>query len=170
MPRTLLHDAIEHHIWATRRLLDVCEPLTAEQLSAPAPHAYGSIIETLRHVIGSDAFYVAVLHGTESPRVDLDAAGVAELRAAAMANARMWSELLESSLEPDAVYKEVDPDDGFQRWATLGIHVAETLSHGTEHRNQVAAGLVDIGIDPPKLSVWQFGLETGRVREILPGS
>jgi uncharacterized damage-inducible protein DinB len=54
MPTSLLIDAFAHHNWATQRVIDACAALTPEQLATPAPGTYGSIIDTLRHLVGAD--------------------------------------------------------------------------------------------------------------------
>jgi len=51
----LLTDAFEHHVWATLRLVDACLPLSPEQLGTAAPGTYGSILDTMRHLVGSDS-------------------------------------------------------------------------------------------------------------------
>ena len=43
------------HSGGYRRLLEACERLSAEQLEA-RPGTYGSIIETLRHLVADEAF------------------------------------------------------------------------------------------------------------------
>ena len=47
-----------HHIWATERLIDACAALTPEQLRTPAPGTYGSIIDTFRHLVSTDGWYL----------------------------------------------------------------------------------------------------------------
>ena len=49
MSGSLLDDAFAHHVWASLRLIDTCLVLTPEQLNAPVPGTYGSILETMRH-------------------------------------------------------------------------------------------------------------------------
>ena len=69
MTTTLLDDAFAHHAWATTRLLDACEALAADQLASSVPGTFGSIIETLRHTVGADCWYLHRLTG-EAHRPD----------------------------------------------------------------------------------------------------
>jgi uncharacterized damage-inducible protein DinB len=39
---------------------------------------------------------------------------------------------------------------------------------GTEHRSQVRTTLTRLGVEPPKIDVYDFGLDTGRVVEKMP--
>ena len=50
MTRSDLSDAFGHHVWATLRLLDVCQELDREQLETAVPGTYGSILDTMRHL------------------------------------------------------------------------------------------------------------------------
>ena len=61
MNRSLLEDAFAHHVWATLRLIDTCLALSPEQLETSVPGTYGSILETMRHLVGGDSSYLSVL-------------------------------------------------------------------------------------------------------------
>ena len=67
MTRPILSDAFAHHVWATQRLIDTCIGLTPEQLATFEPGTYGTIIETMRHLVGGDASYLFVLSGGRYP-------------------------------------------------------------------------------------------------------
>src|SRR5215510_1787861 len=58
MTNSILGDAFEHHIWANDRILEACEALTPNQLDAAVPGTYGPIMETIRHLIQGDSFYL----------------------------------------------------------------------------------------------------------------
>src|ERR1700712_5501752 len=46
-----------HHLWANLRLLERCADLTPDQMEATMVGAYGSIYETLEHVVRSEKSY-----------------------------------------------------------------------------------------------------------------
>lgn len=96
--------------------------------------------------------------------------GLHELRASMDTNGAAWSRLLQQNLDPDAVLKEVDEDDGYQKHAPIGIRLAQALHHGTDHRSQVCTALTTLGVQPPAIDAWDFGLQNGRVVEIQPSS
>ena len=56
MPRPLAEDPFELHAWAIAGLLDACEGLSAEQLAFGAPGAFGTVMDTLRHLVEGDRF------------------------------------------------------------------------------------------------------------------
>jgi uncharacterized damage-inducible protein DinB len=167
MSRSLLDDAFAHHIWATMRLIDTCLQLTPEQLEAAVPGTYGSIMDTLRHFVGGDSYYLSHLTGDQE--IDTDHMDLRELRAAMEADERTWIELLAKDLDADAVVKDVD-EDGYERDATIGIRLAQALHHGTDHRSQICTALTTLGVEPPGIDVWDFGAQVGRVIDVPPTS
>ena len=56
MKSSLLGDAFAHHAWATLQVMDACEALTSEQLETMVPGTFGSIIDTMRHIVGADSW------------------------------------------------------------------------------------------------------------------
>jgi uncharacterized damage-inducible protein DinB len=170
MRRTLLGDAFAHHVWATVRLADVCLTLTPEQLATAVPGTYGSILDTMRHLVGSDSWDLFVASGDRSSLIDKDRMGLAELRTAIESNGAAWSRLLGQELDPDAILREVDDDDGFERHLPMGIQLAQALHHGTDHRSQICTALTTLGVAPPAIDALVFGLQDGRVIEIPPKS
>jgi uncharacterized damage-inducible protein DinB len=84
-------------------------------------------------------------------------------------NGARWLALLASLPDPDADVEEVDPTDGFRRVAPVGVRLAATLDHGSDHRSQICTALTSIGIAPPKIDAMTFGIERGVVRE-TPGT
>jgi len=170
MSRSLLADAFGHHVWATIRLIDTCLALRPAQLGTAVPGTYGSILETMRHVVGGDCWYLFYLTGERSLLVDEDHSGLGELRAAMEVNGAAWSRLLGEDLDPDAVLREVDEDDGYEKHAPIGIRLAQALHHGTDHRSQICTALTALGVAPPAIDAWDFGLADGRVIEVPPTS
>jgi uncharacterized damage-inducible protein DinB len=164
-----MKDAFAHHIWATKRLADACRELTIEQLTTEVSGTYGSILETIRHMVGDDWFYLGVLTGRQ-PMLESDprSMGIAELSSAIDVLGTGWTGLMAAELDPDTIVKEVDPNDGFQRNATLGVHLAQALHHGNEHRAHICTTLGVLGVEPPSVSVFKFALETGRSTEVVP--
>jgi uncharacterized damage-inducible protein DinB len=166
----LLGDAFAHHVWATLRVIDTCLALSPEQLGTAVPGTYGSILETARHLVGSDSWYLFTMTGERTGLIDEDHMGLPELRAAMEGHDAAWSRLQAQDLDPDAVLGEVDDDDGYQKHAPIGIRLAQALHHGTDHRSQICTALTTLGVEPPAIDVWDFGLDDGRVVEVPPTS
>jgi uncharacterized damage-inducible protein DinB len=163
MAESLLDAAFAHHVWATVRLIDTCLALTPQQLEAEVPGTYGSILTTMRHMVGGDSYYLS--HFTNDPGrlIDEDRMSMEDLRAVIESNGDTWSGLLGEGPRPDANVRDVD--DGWGRDASMAIRFAQALNHGNDHRSQICTGLSLIGLEPPPIDVWAFGLDTGRVVE-----
>ena len=163
----LLQDAFGHHVWASVVLLDTCAGLTPEQLETSVPGTYGSILGTLRHLVGADYGYLEVLSpGTFGP-FDEDSMDVVSLRAAMAATGPVWISLLESELDADATITR-NRDDGSTSSAPLSIRLAQVPHHGTDHRSQVCTALTTLGIEPPEIDVWAYAWKDDRLSETAP--
>jgi uncharacterized damage-inducible protein DinB len=57
-------------------------------------------------------------------------------------------------------------EDGYARDASIGVRLARAIHHGTDHRSQICAALTTLGLEPPLIDVWAFGVQTGRVVEV----
>lgn len=167
MSKSLLDDAFAHHLWATVRLIDACGRLSPEQLATSVAGTYGSIIQTLRHLVDGDAFYLYGLTGDRTHAIDTERMDLRALQSAIKTTGAAWSQLLSQNPDPDAITLEQD-DDGFERRATMGIRFAQALHHGTDHRSQICTALTSLRVEPPIIDVWEFGRETGRSVETMP--
>ena len=169
MSSSLMEDAFAHHVWATLRLIDVCIQLGPEQLQTAAPGTYGSILDTMRHLVGADAAYLFVMSRERLPLIEEDVMDLPELRAVMEGNGTAWTELLAQDPDPDVVLTR-QRDDGSATRAPFGIRLAQALHHGSDHRSQICTALTTLGVEPPEIDVWDFGEHAGRVVEIQPTS
>lgn len=167
MHRSLLADAFGHHVWATIRIIDACLELTPEQLETNVPGTYGTIIETVRHTVGSDASYLALLSGGRATEIDENAMDLAALRATMERNGPIWSAVLDGDIDPEAPLVR-HRDDGSTSTAPTGIRLAQVIHHGTDHRSQVCTALTSLGITPPEIDAWDFAASQGRLAETPP--
>jgi uncharacterized damage-inducible protein DinB len=161
MSSPILTDAFGHHVWATIRVLDACAALDDAQLATTVPGTYGSILETLRHTVDGDVFYLDVLLGRREP-FDKDTSDLATLRAVMEGHDGAWRDLIAGELDPatDVIEHE---DNGYETHAPLGIRLAQALYHGTDHRSQVCTALTTLGVELPAIEVWDYGHIDGRV-------
>src|SRR5262245_52111761 len=159
-----------HHVWATVRLIDACLDLNAEQLATSVPGTRGPILDTLRHIVEGDTSDLSILTDDQAYFVDGEGMSLADARALMERDGAVWAELLAGPLDPDAVVREVDDTDGYRRWAPAGFRLAQGLHHGIDHRSQICTALTTIGVQPPRIDVFDHGLEIGRVREQWPNA
>jgi uncharacterized damage-inducible protein DinB len=162
-----LDDAFGHHVWASLRVLDACAALTPEQLQTTVPGTYGSILDTARHLVGSDRWYLFVMTGGQVPQIDEDHMDVGALRSAMDASGGYWTSLLAEGRDPDLdVVRRFD--DGSEGHAPMGIRLAQVVHHGTDHRSQICTALTSLDIEPPAIDVWDYGEAAGRTHDVPP--
>ena len=165
MTTSLLADAFGHHIWATLALLDTCSTLTPEQLASTVPGTYGSVIDTLRHLVDADSSYLWLLSGGGVEVLDEEeSADLATLRAAIESHGPVWTRVLEGDLDPDRMVTR-HRDDGSSFSAPLGIRLAQVIHHGTDHRSQVCTALTALGVTPPEIDAWDYAGSQDMVSE-----
>ena len=169
MTRSVLDDAFRHHVWATLELIDVCSSLSPDQLETSVPGTYGSILDTMRHLVGADRGYLFVISGQRVPLVEGDDMDLSDLRKVMEEDGPLWPELVAGDLDPDADYVRPQ-DDGSVSHAPLGVRLAQVVHHGTDHRSQICTTLTSIGVEPPLIDVWDYAEKDGRVTLTPPGS
>lgn len=164
MTRPTLSDAFAHHVWATIRLIDACRPLTDEQLASPVPGIYGSILDTMRHLVGADAGYLHTLTDGQFPRIEEAGMDLDQLRSEMERHGPAWASILAADPDPDQVLVR-RRDDGSTTQAPVGIRLAQAVHHGTDHRSQICTALTSLAITPPEIDAWDFALAAGRLVE-----
>ncbi|MFL5791645.1 MAG: DinB family protein [Actinomycetota bacterium] len=162
MANSLMRDAFDHHVWASLTLIDVCLDLTPEQLATSVPGTYGSIVDTVRHLVGADASYLLVTSGGAVPRIDEESMTLPELRTEMATHGAAWNAVLDADPDPATVLTR-DRDDGTSTDAPVGIRLAQVVHHGTDHRSQICTALTALGVEPPYIDVWDYGLQAGTV-------
>jgi|SRR3954447_16802879 uncharacterized damage-inducible protein DinB len=160
--------AFQHHAWATRVQLKTAASLTQEQLSFSPPGVYGGILDTLRHLVGADRWYLQSFDGqpndvwSHRPEslVEEDTA-LNDVVKVADENATLWMKLLP---QLDLLQQLASPRlEGGTRSARIDVRLAQALYHGNDHRSQVNTTLTLLGLDVPAMSVWNFGVSAGLV-------
>ena len=169
MPRSLLGDAFAHHVWATGRLIESCQRLDPDQLGAAVPGTYGSVLETMRHLVGADAAYLYAMTSGRTSYVDTSRMSLTELSEAMAKDGAAWKDLLVEGPDPDAVVVR-RREDGSETHAPVGIRLAQVLQHGTDHRSQICTVLTVLGLEPPDIDVWSFADQAGQLVEVPPTS
>lgn len=160
-------DAFGHHVWATMRVIDACADLSDEQLAASPVGTYGTILETLRHLVGGDVFYLDVLGERRAEPFDEDGADLAALRAVMVEDGAAWERVIGGDIDAAADVVEIEPN-GAVTHATLGIRLAQAIHHGTDHRSQICTALSVQGIAAPAIDVWDYGESVGSVKNVEP--
>lgn len=158
-----LHDLARHNSWATTRLLEFCTGLDAQLLDATAPGTFGTIIETLRHTIDSEASYLFRLTGfwAERPWRAGEAVGLDVLAERARILADAWERFLAQPVDTERLGEaRGDNDEIFA--VPASVFITQALHHANEHRAHVCTIIGAHGIEAPELSGWEYAIITGR--------
>jgi len=149
--------------WATVRILDHAARLHADELAKPSGASFGTVRETLVHIMAAQLIWLSRWQGT-SPTSLLDARefpDVASIRT-------RWSRLeadtqrfvagvTDAELAKVVEYRNTRGE----RWAyPLWQQLVHQVNHATQHRGEVAAALTELGHSPGDLDFLIFIDET----------
>jgi uncharacterized damage-inducible protein DinB len=175
MNRALL-ELYRHKTWATLRLIAFCEGLAGDHLDATIPGTYGTIRDTLRHLVDSEEGYLSIatrpLFRTKEAaaaftRPDQMPDGPIPLEELAARIRRMGPQWETLAQDPDLPGREVTTTDGFRLPAA--VPMAQAIHHGDVHRAHVLSILGARGIEVPELDVWEYDWSVAPWQE-LPGA
>jgi uncharacterized damage-inducible protein DinB len=159
---TMLRRSAGHHLWASQRLLEHCRSLSDDQLALSSAGTYGSIVETLHHLVSSDRGYLSRLNrgGQAQP---LEAGSLSALLEHWDRQQEGWLSYLDSRPDHEGT---VECSDG---WYPAWILVLQAIHHGNEHRTHVGTVLLGHALEAPDLDVWAYGDAEGVLRELTAG-
>jgi uncharacterized damage-inducible protein DinB len=157
-----LLELFRHKTWATLRLIESCAGLDDEHLDATIPGTYGTIRETLRHLVDSEEGYFRILTGERRwPELPETPIAMDELARRIRALGPDWEVL---ARDPDLPARDVTSTDG---WRFPGaVAMAQAIHHADDHRSQVQSILGARGLEVPDLGVWDHAESVGAMREI----
>ena len=144
------------NLWANLKLFEACEGLDDAVLDATVPGTYGSIRDTLIHLVRAEAGYFRRLTGEEFDRSGWgDAPTLEQLKAAVR-----WT--------GEGLLREaprVQPSDTLSvQWEgqtnefPASIILVQAINHATEHRAHISTILTQQDVTPPDLDGWSYML------------
>jgi uncharacterized damage-inducible protein DinB len=154
-PETTLVELIRYNNWANAQVFAACQKLAADQLAAAAPGAYGSIRETLEHIIRAEADYVGRLTGNRPQPAFRwkDQAALADLFAFAGQVASALLDAIQRIPPNHVVHEEEDGSTLDYQARALFIQV---INHGIEHRTNITTILSSLGLPAPEVDGWAY--------------
>jgi uncharacterized damage-inducible protein DinB len=154
-PTDTLTTLFSHNLWANLRLLERCAVLSSEQLDATMSGAYGSIRDTLQHIVTSEQSYFSrISTGQRRPRsAEAPLLTIAEMTKSVRATGAGLIEWAPKVQADDTVQLDWD---GTPREVPKTVILTQVINHATEHRAQIMAILTQLGIQPPELDSWTY--------------
>ncbi|MBX6342438.1 MAG: DinB family protein [Thermomicrobiaceae bacterium] len=157
-----LREMFRYHVWATRTLIDHCAELPVELLDQTAPAAYGTVIDTLVHLLSADQRYLEVLTGEQvEPRIrEGMRPPLADLRARLDAQAERWEAVLDRVAAGDLDVTLPGRGSWPETPHATNLLLGQAIHHGDDHRTQITAILATAGRPAPDIDVWAYWLAT----------
>jgi uncharacterized damage-inducible protein DinB len=155
LPETTLAELIRYNNWANQQVLEACEKLSEEQLAATLPGSYGTVRETLEHIIRGEAFYVSILTGQRPlPSFQWEAnPTLAEMKGYAAQVGNALVEAIQRISPTELVYEE---DEGKKFHYQAIVVFIQVINHGVEHRTNITTILGAGQLEPPEVDGWAY--------------
>ena len=144
-----------HNLWANLHLFEACAKLTSEQLEATIPGIYGSIQDTLQHIVRAEQSYFSRI-STGQPYIrqeDAPPFTFAEMIESIRTTGEGFIEWAAKVQVEDVV--EINWD-GVMRDVPKTILLNQVVNHATEHRAQIMTMMTQLGVEPPELDSWTY--------------
>lgn len=151
----LLRRFVGYSGWATGVMLDHCLGLGEPALRASAAGTYGTLHETLTHLIDTDGSYLGWLTGAP-PMLLEGAADPALLRDCAERWRAGWLAAMEGAPDHE---RPIEAEGG--RRAPAWPLVLQALHHANDHRAHVGTILGANGLPVPAVDAWAYGEAEG---------
>jgi uncharacterized damage-inducible protein DinB len=154
-PEPTLVEFIRYNNWANAQVFAACQRISAEQLAASAPGAYGSIHATLGHIIAAEADYINRLTG-EGPQLPFrweDKPALDDIFAFSSIVAGALLDAVQRVSPDHIVHEEEDGNTIDYKSSLLFIQV---INHGIEHRTNITTILSGLGLPTPEVDGWGY--------------
>jgi uncharacterized damage-inducible protein DinB len=154
-PDPVAVEFLHYNRWANLAVIDACARLTPEQLASSSPGSYGTIYETLKHIIRAEAGYYHLLTEERLPPPFAweDEPTPAEMRPYAEQVSTALLGAAEAMLGPGPIEDEWQGEKMGYRPLTLLIQI---VNHGVEHRTNITTILAQLGVEPPTVDGWEY--------------
>jgi uncharacterized damage-inducible protein DinB len=160
MNRDYFRRLSRYNRWANGRLYAACAALSAEDYRAQRPAFFGSIHNTLNHILAADRIWLGRFEGSPSgiKRLDEilydDFSALRQAREAEDAHILAFTDgLSDTAIAGTLAYRNMA---GEEKTQPLGWALAHVFNHQTHHRGQVHGLLSGTPVAPPSLDLIYF--------------
>lgn len=155
-----------YNSWATNRLFESLERLTADQLMQEMKGSHGSIHATLCHMVGAEKVWLERWQGSPQPFLDpKSVASLAELKKlwekAGYETAKWLGTMTDRKLGETFAMKTLTGDSFTHVFWQAFLHV---VNHSTYHRGQVITMMRQLGHTPPATDLILFYREAAKLK------
>jgi hypothetical protein len=156
-----LLELFRHKTWATLRLIEHCRGLNDEDLDATTPGTYGTIRETLLHLVESETGDYLTVTGVRAPDTFPQGgpATMDDLIERITFLGPCWEAL---AADPKIADRQVKTTDGWVVPAALPMSYA--IYHADDHRSHILSILGARRLEIPNLDPWAYAEQSGQIR------
>lgn len=157
-PNDIIRAMYDHHLWATQALIDHLDGLPAERLDASVPGTYGSMIDTLAHLMGADDRYLRRMRDPSlPPAADRVGVPLEQLRSELADHRGRWAEILDELERGELRAAIRGAANGYPDTEDAeGLLLIQAIHHGNDHRTQICSTLGALGEEVPELDGWEY--------------
>jgi uncharacterized damage-inducible protein DinB len=156
-----LLELFRHKTWATLRLIEHCRGLDDEDLAATIPGTYGTIRETLLHLVESESGDHLTVTGVRAPD-NFPQGGPATMDALVERITFLGPRWEALAADPEIADRQVKTRDG---WVVpAAVPMSHAIHHAGEHRSHVLSILGARGLEVPNLDPWAYAEQSGQMR------
>jgi uncharacterized damage-inducible protein DinB len=158
-----LRDLYAHNAWANARTLAACCDLNRTQLEERAPGTFGTIADTIRHLVGVEDAYLRMLRDEPlEHRGSSDVYYAQDMAWFIQRSAQLSQEYgdLVARIGPDVLDQPLHVP-WFDFALTKHDGLLQVLTHSAQHRAQILSVLGERGIEVPNLDYVLFVREQG---------
>ena len=157
MEENFLEKIFEHNNWANLQIIRVCLALSDEQLDAePQSAMKGSIRLTLQHLVAAQHSYLRTLTLPLELRREAFTVEFNELQESLQKSGDGLLALARGEQKP--LTPQLQTRDG--HLADPWVLMVQIINHATEHREQIKSMLSSLGVTPPDIDGWDYGIAT----------
>jgi uncharacterized damage-inducible protein DinB len=155
MTENILAKLFEHNNWANQKIIEACSTLTDDQLDAPPQSATeGNIRSTLLHLVSAQQSYLRLITLPVEERRERFTVEFADVEKSIKESGERLLELARNASTLPKTSVQTRDDYYVEPWVIM----VQIINHATEHREQIKSMLTALGITPPEIDGWDYGL------------
>lgn len=145
----------QYNHWANQELMGICIRLSDVIITANIPGSYGSIRDTIAHILKAEISFLKRIHGVY-PEPDFKWENNPSLSQMMAYEASLNEALLDTLQRVPATQNVHEEGDGWTFDYQARLIYMSVVYHGIAHRTDITTVLNNKGVSLPELDVWGY--------------